>query len=361
MESSVERGFNMKQKIFKMIFTLGIAVLGGWIFSLIAIPVPWLLGPLAFILIGSSINRKLFYWPSKIKSAGMILIGYTIGLALTGDAVKEIGKQLPYMFGMTTLLILLSAAIAYLIAKVSKVNYPTALMGSIPGGMTQIILMADELKNVNLTVVTVTQTIRLLMIVIGMPLMLAFLGHTEQSEAVINTLSHTTINLPTILVLFLCVAMAFIGKKIHFPTAFLLVPALVAAIMQGIGVHLAELPNSVLEIAQLLIGIYIGLLMKPKELENKSKTISLALVSGLLIFITAMFLGIIFAKVNSLDLPTALLSLAPGGMDQMGAIAHAIDADLSMVAGYQIFRAFYILFIIQPLLAYILKKKGLVS
>lgn len=350
----------MKEKILKMIFTLVVALLGGFLFSIIKVPVPWLLGPLTFILIGSSIKRELFYWPSKIKSVGMILIGYTIGLALTGDAVKEIGKQLPYMFSMTTLLILLSALIAYAVAKLSKINYPTALLGSIPGGMTQIILMADEMKNVNLTVVTVTQTIRLLMIVIGMPLLLAGLGHNGQGDLAVSDVSFAAINFSTVCVLLLCVAMAFVGKKYRFPTAFLLVPALVAAIAQGLNIQLVELPVSVLEFAQLLIGMYIGLLMKPKELENKTKTISLAFISGILIFITAMLLGIFFAKVNALDLPTALLSLAPGGMDQMGAIAHAINADLSMVAGYQIFRAFYILFVIQPLLAYILKKKGIV-
>lgn len=351
----------MKLNSIKMIFTLIVAVAGGWIFSLIGIPVPWLLGPLTFVFIGSTVKGSLFYWPSKIKSIGMILIGYTIGLALTGDAVKEIGKQLPYMFGMTTLLILLSAVIAYFIAKWSQINYPTALMGSIPGGMTQIILMADELKNVNLTVVTVTQTIRLMMIVIGMPLVLAGIGSGEAKEVAITESSHSLINWQTFVVLILCAVMAFVGKKIRFPTAFLLVPALVAAIMQGLQVELVELPITVLEFAQLLIGIFIGLLMKPKQLENKTKTISLALVSGVLIFISAMLLGIFFAKVNALDLPTALLSLAPGGMDQMGAIAHAIDADLSMVAGYQIFRAFYILFIIQPILVYILKKKGFIK
>lgn len=351
----------MKLNSIKMIFTLIVAVAGGWIFSLIGIPVPWLLGPLTFVFIGSTVKGSLFYWPSKIKSIGMILIGYTIGLALTGDAVKEIGKQLPYMFGMTTLLILLSAVIAYFIAKWSQINYPTALMGSIPGGMTQIILMADELKNVNLTVVTVTQTIRLMMIVIGMPLVLAGIGSGEAKEVAITESSHSLINWQTFVVLILCAVMAFVGKKIRFPTAFLLVPALVAAIMQGLQVELVELPITVLEFAQLLIGIFIGLLMKPKQLENKAKTISLALVSGVLIFISAMLLGIFFAKVNALDLPTALLSLAPGGMDQMGAIAHAIDADLSMVAGYQIFRAFYILFIIQPILVYILKKKGFIK
>lgn len=348
----------MKDTILKMSFTLVVALFGGYLFSIIGIPVPWLLGPLIFLLIGNLLRPALFYWPRSLKAVGMILIGYTIGLSLTSEAIQEIGRQLPYMFGMTTLLILLSAVIAYFIAKLSKINYRTALLGSIPGGMTQIIVMADELKSVNLTIVTVTQTIRLLLIVIGMPLLLSVIGQREKMELAVSPAVSETLNWQTISLLILCVAMSYLGKMVKFPTAFLLVPVLVTTIVQAMGFQTVELPNSFLQFAQLLIGIYIGLSMKPRELEHKMKTISLAVVSGMLIFIVAMLLGVVFAQVNSLDLPTALLSLAPGGMDQMGVIAHEIDAELSMVAGYQIFRAFYILFLVQPLLAYFLREKS---
>lgn len=347
----------MKDTHLKMFFTFIIAILGGYLFSVIGMPVPWLLGPLILLLIGNLINPSWFYWPRKIKSIGMVLIGYTIGLSLTGDALQEIGRQLPYMFGMTTLLILLSAVIAYFIARLSKINYRTALLGSIPGGMTQIIIMADEMKSVNLTIVTMSQTIRLLLIVIGMPLLLAIMGQDEKVELIVSNNSFESIGWQTLLLLIVCVILSFVGRKVKFPTAFLLVPVLITAVAQATGIDAVELPNLVLQFAQLLIGIYIGLSMKPKELENKTKTISLAVISGLLLLTTAMLLGILFAKVNSLDLPTALLSLAPGGMDQMGVIAHEIDAELSMVAGYQIFRAFFILFLVQPLLAYFLREK----
>lgn len=350
----------MKENGWKMIFTVIVAILGGWLFTVLSIPVPWLLGPIAVLLLGSSVKRSLFYWPKKIKSVGMVIIGYTIGLALTGDAIKAIGHQLPYMLSMTTLLILLSAAVAYIVSKLSNTNYPTALLASIPGGMTQIILMAEEMKGVNLTIVTVTQTIRLMLIVIGMPLILAVLGQNSNANEITQA-TETGFNLSTAFVFILCILFSFIGKKIKFPTAFLLVPALVTAIMQGTNMNLMDLPTNTLQFAQLLIGINIGLMMKPGELENKTRTLSLAIFSGILIFITAMLLGLFFAKINNFDLPTALLSLAPGGMDQMGAIAHAIHADLSMVAGYQVFRAFFILFIIQPVLVYYLQKKGLIS
>ena len=342
-------------KFQRILLTAIVGICGGLLFSKLHIPVPWLLGPLLFVLMGNSLRSEWFYWPKSYKSIGMVLIGYTIGQALTGEAVREIGRQLPYMFGMTTLLILLSAGIAWVVSKKSAVNYPTALLSSIPGGMTQIIMMAEEMKSVNLTVVTVTQTIRLLFIVIGMPLLLTTFHLTTvptQTEHVSEWMSFETV-----LILFICILLAFIGKKYKFPTAFLLVPALVTAILQNIGVVGVELANPILSFAQFMIGINIGMMMKPRELEQKGRTIALAVTSAAALFIVAMLLGIIFAQVNHLDYATALLSLAPGGMDQMGAIAHAIHANLSIVAGYQVFRAFYILFVIQPIIAYFLRKQ----
>lgn len=341
--------------IQRIIFTALIGGIGGILFTQFHLPVPWLLGPLLLVLIGNSWRPTLFYWPKSYKSIGMVLIGYTIGQALTGEAVREIGRQLPYMLSMTTLLIVLSAIIAYIVSKISNINYPTALLSSIPGGMTQVIMMAEEIKGVNLTVVTVTQTIRLLFIVIGMPVLLTTFHLTTTPST--QAKETEWISFETMLILLVCILISFIGKKYKFPTAFLLVPALITALLQNIGIVGVELANPILQFAQFVIGINIGMMMKPKDLEQKGRTITLAVVSAALLFIVAMGLGLIFAQVKHLDDATALLSLAPGGMDQMGAIAHAIHADLSMVAGYQVFRAFFILLLVQPLIAYFLRKR----
>lgn len=91
-----------------------------------------------------------------------------------------------------------------------------------------------------------------------------------------------------------------------------------------------------------MIGAYIGLLLKPGKLTQKLRTITLAATSGLLLIAVACGLSELLAMLHTVSPATALLSLAPGGMDQMGILAHEIDADLSMVAGYQLFRTFFL-------------------
>lgn len=91
-----------------------------------------------------------------------------------------------------------------------------------------------------------------------------------------------------------------------------------------------------------MIGVYVGLLLDPRKLNNKLLTLSLAVGSGAVLIAGAYGLSLLFAYLDSVSSATALLSLAPGGMDQMSLIAHEVGADLPTVAGYQLFRTFFI-------------------
>src|SRR5699024_2646833 len=103
-----------------MFITFIAALIGGAIFQLLHIPVPWLLGPLIVMAIGQNIFKWDVVWPNYLRDTGMILVGYTIGLSMTAAALQEMAGQLPSMFLMTLLLMLLSLGIASIISKISS-------------------------------------------------------------------------------------------------------------------------------------------------------------------------------------------------------------------------------------------------
>src|SRR5690625_598010 len=91
------------------------AVIGGSLFQFLHIPVPWLLGPMIVMAIGKNVFKWGCAWPNYLRNTGMILVGYTIGLSMTSGALHEMTGQLPSMFLMTLLLMLLSLGIALII------------------------------------------------------------------------------------------------------------------------------------------------------------------------------------------------------------------------------------------------------
>ena len=132
-------------------------------------------------------------------------------------------------------------------------------------------------------------------------------------------------------------------------------PAIGTAILQISGLQGPELPSILINGAQLMIGTYVSLLLKPDQLTRKFRTLSLAIASGLVLILGSWGFSVLLTQFQTVSASTSLLSLSPGGMDQMGIIAHEVHADLSMVTGYQLFRMFFIFFAVPPLLRIIIQ------
>lgn len=354
----------MKQQTFntakQISLTLITAIIGGLLFTLVHIPVPWLLGPMIAVLVGTNILKRHYVWPSSIRNSGMMIVGYTIGLSMTSTALQNMALQLPSMLLMTLLLLLLCSGIAYVVSKFSDSDYSTSLLGSIPGGLTQVIMLAEETKGINLAVVTVTQISRLMIIIIAMPLLVMIpmfsQGEVEQTTAAVIPASASVSLFPNLFIFaVVSIVFALAGAKIKFPTAYLLGPLIGTTILQLSGLQGPQLPSILISGAQLMIGTHVGLMLKTDQLQRKMRTISLAIGSGIMLVIGAVVLSMILTELHPISKATGLLSMAPGGMDQMGIIAHAIHANLSIVSGYQLFRTFFIFFAVPPLLKFIFK------
>lgn len=336
-----------------------IALSGGLIFSYLAIPIPWLLGPMAAILFASRLKGLNLYWPSYLRDAALVIVGYSIGLSFTQAAIVNILRNLPMMLLLTVLLVSFAALMAFFISKLSGVDYPTVLTGSIPGGLSQMIIFAEETKGINITTVTFLQVSRLLMIVFFVPFIIfGPVLNMKHTDFVLSNSGHGAVS-PADVLLFgtICILAAFIGKKLKLPTPFLLGPILGTALLTNIGFQGPLLPSSLLDVSQFMIGGYIGLLLKPEKLEKKTTSILLALLSGLVLVSGSLAISIYITDVLNISIVTSFLSLAPGGMDQMGIIAHEVNADLSMVTGFQLFRLFFIYFAVPPLLRWYFKRK----
>ncbi|MCM3665004.1 AbrB family transcriptional regulator [Mesobacillus subterraneus] len=346
-------------KVTSFLYALLIAVLGGLLFSYFRVPIPWLLGPMSSILIFSRFKRINLYWPPFLRDTALIIVGYSIGLSFTRTAVKNIIANLPSMFFMTVLLVSFAAFMAFIISRLSGVNYPTMLTGSIPGGLSQMIVFAEETKGIDITVVTFMQVSRLLMIVFFVPFVIfgpiLNLQHTEYET--IGQYQHDAGSYSALLFAAACIIGAFVGKRLRFPTPFLLGPILAAALLTNVGFTGPILPSNVLDASQLLIGGYIGMLLKPEKLQRKTLTIFLALLSGFFLVSGSLAMSFFLSEKLNISIVTSFLSLAPGGMDQMGIIAHEVNADLSMVTGFQLFRLLFVYFAVPPLLRWYFKRK----
>ncbi|WKL01429.1 AbrB family transcriptional regulator [Paenibacillus amylolyticus] len=223
-----------------------------------------------------------------------------------------------------------------------------------------MVSLAEEMKSINLTLVTFLQVTRLIMIVFCVPFLLfsPWIGGTAgggTDQPFIDVATWGTLFPEILLYAPLCVAGAWVAHKLRFPTAFMLGPMIVMCVVQlSTALHTPSLPTSLLNVSQLMIGSHVGLMLKPEQLQRKTQTVTLAVMSSVLLIVGALGLSYLLMNVFSLSAATSLLSMAPGGMDQMSIMAHEVNADLSVVSGYQLFRILFIFFIVSSVLKMIL-------
>ncbi|WP_433747049.1 AbrB family transcriptional regulator [Falsibacillus pallidus] len=345
-------------------WTLLLSLIGGAIFFSFHAPIPWLLGPMASGLIASRFKMIKLYWPVQLRNIGLIIVGYLLGLSITKNTLIEISHQLPSMLLTTLIILLFSALMAWFFSKWSGVDYKTTLTGSIPGGLSQMVTLGEEIKGIDLTVVTLIQVSRLICIIFLVPFLLfsplystGEAGGSTGIKAAVQTVQWADL-FPNILV-FLAAAslLALLGKKIKLPTPFLLGPILATAIISISGLKGPQLPNLVINISQILIGGYFGLMLKTSQFPNKYKMVGFALLNGVILTSFCWGLSFVMEYAHHLSAVTSFLSVAPGGMDQMGLIAKELHANLSIITGYQIFRIFFILFIVPPVLKWLFTRQ----
>lgn len=362
-DDAMKSSLSADNKWVQLLYSGVLAVIGGYLFQWIHCPIPWLLGPMVAVFAGSRLSKKVKpYWSGSLRDTGMIIVGYMLGLSFTLETFAQIGKQLPSMVLLTALLLVCSCLIAWLVAKFSGLDFPTVLMGSIPGGLSQIIALAEELKGTDLTVITFLQISRVIMIVFFVPLLIfsPLFGSLHHSLPIAGSTAAASWSglFPHIMVYaVVCTGFALLWKKIKFPTAFLLGPMVATIVLHLSGFSGPTLPPSLVNISQLLIGGYLGLMLKPENLNNKVKIMVLALLSGAALLTCSIGLSLLLAFMHAVPLSTSFLSLSPGGMDQMGIIAKEVNADLSFVTCYQLFRTLFIFLVVPPVLKALFKAR----
>ncbi|MNS33394.1 putative ammonia monooxygenase [compost metagenome] len=351
--------------LIRFSYTLLIAIIGGYLFQSLHLPVPWLLGPMLFVFTFSRLLRSVQpHWPGYVRNTGMIIVGYVLGLSFTYATFIQISQQLPTMILMTILLMMFCIFIAWVMSRVTGIAFQTLLLGSIPGGLTQMIILAEETKGIDITLVTFLQVSRLMMIITFVPMLIfSPLFGARHAQIPIGTNAGVPSwdgLFPNILLYAaVCIMAALLGKKIRFPTAFLLGPMVATIVLHLSGVFGPALPPSLTSVSQLMIGSYVGLLLKPENLVSKARTALLAVVSGIILIIGAFFLSLLLTDLHPVSAATAFLSLSPGGMDQMSLIAQEIHADLTIVACYQLFRTLFIFIAVPPLIKWIFRVMNL--
>jgi hypothetical protein len=341
---------------FRVLETLAVGTLVGYGFTWLHVPVPWMLGSITGVLIWQAVTKRrmqMYQWTHKLA---MIVLGYMIGASFTIEIGREIVKQLPAMLTATAILVGCGFLMGIAIAKLAKVSLDSAVLGTVPGGLGQMIVMADERKNADLASVAMMQTIRLLSIFFTVPFVARY-GFTQgDADIVIPGAAGSWRWDVAALFLAVIVAGTWLSVRLKVPTPYFMGPIIGVIVLVLIGFHPPQADLLWINMAQVIMGSYLGATMKISGNQGLKRLLFLSIASSMLTIVICIPITFMIAAWYNLPLNTAFLSSAPGGMSEMAVVALLIGADVPVVSAYQLFRILFILFVVPPLITWFLNR-----
>ena len=327
-----------------MLKVLILSFIGGYIFSLLHIPIPWMLGPIVVVMLAQFVYKGPLRWSSQMRDLGVVMVGTAIGVQFNTDLFGMMGSILLYMITLNVILIGGSIAIAYLTSKWAKIPMKAAILGAIPGGLGQIVVFAEEEKVKEIGVISYFQVIRLLLVVVFVPFIVA-------GQVMSKPPTDAKLTISLVLLIALAWGCSHLMKRIHLPVAFFITPILLFITLQlTTPLAMPQIPGIIMDVAQLLIGAHIGLMLKPHMIKLPVRLLVGGIFSAFALI--ALTFGSSFLMSFALDttFATSFLSTAPGGLDQMVLLANSIHGDVSLVSMFQTFRLLFIFILIMPLM-----------
>jgi membrane AbrB-like protein len=271
-----------------------------------------------------------------------VLIGISLGAVVTPETLRGVATY-PLSVGM---LIAATAAIGLAgmtyLRIVHRWDAVTAYLSSVPGGLSQVMVMAIELK-ADVRAVAVVQTIRIVIIAVCFPALLSaagLVGHSERSLG--GSFEVGQLGELAILVA-VSTAMALIAHRVRFPGGLLFGSMLTSAALHGSGLLYVSLPWWL----TLTVMVAFGAVGGSRFANTPARLLLHYAGAALGSFATALVITAIFtvALLQMLTMPAAevMIAFAPGGVDAMLLLALALNLDPVYVGAHHLTRIFFVL------------------
>ena len=112
---------------------------------------------------------QMGYMPANLKIIGQIIIGGTIGMNFTKSSLAEM-KQVVFPAVISVVILLTVGVIAgYILHKVAGIDLITALLGTSPGGLTDMTILAAAFE-ADTIIVSSIHLVRLFSVILLMPI-----------------------------------------------------------------------------------------------------------------------------------------------------------------------------------------------
>ncbi len=303
---------------------------------LVGFPAAFLLGAMAaaMILVGRGGSVHLPDWLFALAQA---VVGCLIARSFTPALFHAVLQHLALFVGVTLSVLLVATALGLVLTRLRVLPGSTALWGSFPGAATVMVLMSGSFGG-DMRLVAVMQYLRVVLVAVTASLVGRFFG--LGGGAVHHPPWLAPIAWPSFAVLVAVILFSGLaGPRLRkLPAAPLLIPMVVATVLQDVGLVRVELPQPLLVASYVVVGWAIGLRFTRETFREAARAMPRALGAIALLVAVCAGIGWTLTRIAHLDMLTAYFATSPGGADSIAIIASGTSVDVPLVMAIQVGR-----------------------
>ena len=309
------------------------AAIGGLIWSSLGLPLAWLMGAALVTGIISFSGLKIIL-PKFLYFISLAIIGAGVGLTITPDVALQIARWFPLMAVMAFAGVVLALLLTPFVARKGEMELSTAFFSLMPGGVIEMPNIG-ETYGADKTTIATLHAIRVALVVGLLPLGLYFIFPSTGFLFASQTLSTSSLAV----VLLVALSGGWIGQKYNLPASWLLGALLAVAILTASGSVEGQIPESLMAVAQIIVGMSLGAKFERDKLQRLPRAMAIGGLALLGIIKAMAIIAILFSQILPIDAPTMVLAFSIGGLAEMVLTARYLELDMAMVAAFQATRA----------------------
>jgi uncharacterized protein len=316
--------------------TLAIALAGGVTFTLLNLPAGLVSGSVLAVAAAALLGRpaRLPFVLARICS---VIVGILLGAVVTPETLRGVATW------PASIALLMFASLGMMLATMSYLRVVhrwdplSALLGASPGSMAQVIVLSTELGG-DLRAISIVQTVRVLLLVIGLPNGLALFGLVAPAIAAARGPAGVAVLGEMLILAAVSTAAAVLFQRLRFPGGLLFGAMTGSAILHGSGYIHAVLPWWIGSAAVITLGAVVGsrfanttvrMLVGFLGAAFGSFAVSMAVATVFILIVTHFF---------SFPIANVVIAYAPGAQDTMMVLALALHLDPVYVGAHHLSR-----------------------
>lgn len=322
-----------------LLMTLLAGFLGGALLQRLRVPGGMMLGSVAVVAL-LNINTPWVDIPSGFRFVAQCITGAYIGMTVQKKDLPRLKHLFKPVLTLLCGLLLVNLLVGFAIYLLSPLDLLTAMLCAVPGGISDMPLIAVDL-GADAPKVAVMQFVRLISGLAMIPLLVRQPGETV--EATVKTKSGDILpktpkfSKSLSFALLVAVLAGYLGKVLEIPAGTLLFAMLSVVLLKLCSLEVA-FPLWFKRIAQLFSGAYIGSHFGYRDFQELKFLLLPAVFLVVVNVLACLAMGHFLSRAYRMPLSQAILSSSPAGASDMALIASDLGVSGSDVALVQIFR-----------------------